>query len=365
LNAFHAGKCAACLALAAAGLLAPRPRATAELPPLESPCPVPIARTSHARIHRHPHPLRCPSPSWSSLLLAVDFFVLKHEGEHQVSTREAAMWTLIWISIALAFGGWLWWYLDGTVAGPEVAKPGRSNIFTGYLIEKSLAVDNVFVWITLFNFFAVPAVFQKRVLLYGVLGAIVLRAMLIYVGALLLAQFHWILYIFGLFLLYTGIRRCCCWPSTSRTREQQGMLRWLRGHMKITDEYHGDHFFVVLDGVRYATPLFLVLVHGRGHRPDLRGRFDPAIFAVTGRPVHRVHLEHLRHPRPARDVLPAGRHGAALPPAEVRAGADPHLHRRKMLLLDIYKIPVGIALGVVGIILLASVLASLATSKKV
>ena len=112
-----------------------------------------------------------------AILLAVDFFILKQEGEHRVSTREAAVWSLIWVSIALAFGAWFWWYLRGIV-GEEVARTRALEYLTGYLIEKSLAVDNVFVWITLFNFFAVPAVYQKRVLLYGVLGAIVLRAIL-------------------------------------------------------------------------------------------------------------------------------------------------------------------------------------------
>src|SRR5512147_1244597 len=139
------------------------------------------------------------------VLLAVDFFVLKTRGAHRVSAREAAGWSVVWIAIALAFCGWFWWYLDGRF-GRALANQKALEYLTGYVIEKSLAVDNVFVWITLFNFFAVPAAFQKRVLLYGVLGAIVMRAALIYVGALLLAQYHWILYVFGLFLLLTGIK---------------------------------------------------------------------------------------------------------------------------------------------------------------
>jgi tellurite resistance protein TerC len=111
-------------------------------------------------------------------LLAVDFFMLKKEGAHQVDTREAAAWSVVWVTIALAFGALFWWYLGATI-GPEVARARALEYFTGYLIEKSLAVDNVFVWITLFSYFAVPAALQKRVLLYGVLGAIVMRAILI------------------------------------------------------------------------------------------------------------------------------------------------------------------------------------------
>jgi tellurite resistance protein TerC len=147
------------------------------------------------------------------VLLAVDFAVLKTQGSHRVSAKEAAAWSAVWIAISLAFGAWFWWYLYG-LFGRELANEKALEYLSGYLIEKSLAVDNVFVWITLFSFFAVPVSFQKRVLLYGVLGAIVMRAVLIYVGALLLAQFHWVLYVFGIFLVLPASR---CWRSP-RTR---------------------------------------------------------------------------------------------------------------------------------------------------
>jgi tellurite resistance protein TerC len=258
-------------------------------------------------------------------LLAVDFFMLKKEGAHAVRTREAAGWSVVWVSIALAFGALFWWYLDG-MTKPEFARARALEYFTGYLIEKSLAVDNVFVWITLFQFFAVPAVLQKRVLLYGVLGAIVMRAILIWLGAILLARFHWILYLFGLLLLATGVKMLL-FAGHEPELAQNPVLRWMRGHLRITEHYHGERFFVVLQGVRHATPLFLVLV--LIEVTDLIFAVDsiPAIFAVTRDPVHRVHLEHLRHPRTARDVFPAGRHGAALPPAEVWLGGHSHLHR--------------------------------------
>ena len=160
------------------------------------------------------------------VLLAVDFFVLKAQRAHRVSVREAAGWSVVWIAIALAFCGWLWWYLNARF-GRELADAKAIEYLTGYLIEKSLAVDNVFVWITLFSFFAVPTEFQKRVLLYGVVGAIVMRAVLIYVGALLLAQFHWVLYVFGLFLLLTGVKMLMFAnqePALEKTRSCAGCV---------------------------------------------------------------------------------------------------------------------------------------------
>lgn len=184
------------------------------------------------------------------VLLVVDFFVLKAQGAHRVSVKEAAAWSVVWIAFSLAFCSWFWWYLDGRF-GRELANEKALEYLSGYFIEKSLAVDNVFVWITLFNFFAVPTEFQKRVLLYGVLGAIVMRAVLIYVGALLLAQFHWILYVFGLFLLLTGVKMLV-FAKHEPDLEKNPILHWMRGHMKITNEYHGERFFVLKEG--RATP---------------------------------------------------------------------------------------------------------------
>ena len=294
-------------------------------------------------------------------LLAVDFFMLKKEGSHTVSTREAAGWSVVWVTIALAFGALFWWYLDGIV-GPDLARARALEYFTGYLIEKSLAVDNVFVWITLFNFFAVPAALQKRVLLYGVLGAIIMRALLIWVGALLLARFHWILYLFGLLLLVTGVKMLV-FANHESDLAQNPVLRWMRGHMRIADEFHGERFFVVQQGLRYATPLFVVLV--LVEVTDLIFAVDsiPAIFAVTGDPLIvftsnifailglRAMYFLLADMAQRFHLLKYGLAGIL-----IFIGA-------KMLLLDVYKIPVGAALGVVGLILAVSVVASLLTSK--
>jgi len=295
-------------------------------------------------------------------LLAVDFLVLKTQGAHRVSAREAAGWSAVWIAIALAFCAWFWWYLDGRF-GRELANEKALEYLTGYLIEKSLAVDNVFVWITLFNFFAVPAEFQKRVLLYGVLGAIVMRAALIYVGALLLVKFHWILYIFGLFLMVTGIKMLI-FANHEPDLEKNPILRWIRGHMNITNEYHGEKFFVLKQGMRFATPMFVVLVLVEA--TDLIFAVDsiPAIFAVTSDPfiVFTSNIFAILGLRAMYFLL-------------VDMAERFHLLKYglavilmfigvKMLLLDVYKIPVGIAMGIVGLILSVSVAASLVVSRR-
>jgi tellurite resistance protein TerC len=296
------------------------------------------------------------------ILLAVDFFVLETQGAHRVSVREAAGWSVVWIAIALAFCSWFWWYLDGRF-GRELANEKALEYLTGYLIEKSLAVDNVFVWITLFNFFAVPAELQKRVLLYGVLGAVVMRAVLIYVGALLLAQFHWILYVFGLFLLLTGVKMLL-FANHEPDLEKNPILRWMRGHMKITKEHHGEKFFVLKQGVRYATPMFVVLV--LVEVTDLIFAVDsiPAIFAVTSDPfiVFTSNIFAILGLRAMYFLLADMakrfhllKYGLAVILMFIGV---------KMLLLDLYKIPVGLALGIVGLILLVSVAASLVTSRR-
>jgi tellurite resistance protein TerC len=297
------------------------------------------------------------------VMLAIDFFGLKTSGDHKISTKEAAIWSLIWISVALAFGGWFYWYLEG-IAGPVVAKENALEYITGYLIEKSLAVDNVFVWITLFSFFSVPAQYQKRVLLYGVLGAIVLRAILIYLGALLLAQFHWILYIFGLFLLYTGIQMLISADSEPDLADNK-LLKWLRGHMRITDEYHGEKFFIMRDGLRFATPMLVVLI--MVEITDVIFAVDsiPAIFAVTGDPfiVFTSNVFAILGLRAMYFLLADMADRFHL--LKYGLAAILIFIGVKMLLLDIYKIPTSIALGVVGVILAGSVVASLLTSKPV
>jgi tellurite resistance protein TerC len=296
-------------------------------------------------------------------LLAVDFFMLKKDGAHTVGTSEAAGWSVVWVTIALAFGALFWWYLDGTI-GPDAARARALEYFTGYLIEKSLAVDNVFVWITLFQYFAVPAVLQKRVLLYGVLGAIVMRAVLIYLGAILLARFHWILYLFGLLLLVTGVKMLL-FAGHEPELAKNPVLRWMRGHLRVSEHYHGERFFVVLEGLRHATPLFLVLV--LVEVTDLVFAVDsiPAIFAVTRDPfiVFTSNIFAILGLRAMYFLLADMAQRFHL--LKYGLAAILIFIGAKMLLLDVYKIPVGVALGVVGLILVVAVAASLLTSKPV
>ena len=227
-------------------------------------------------------------PMWAGFIvfvvamLALDLFVLGGNKAHRVSVKEAGSWVLVWILLAISFGVLLWWYLDGT-AGREMANRKALEFFTGYLIEQSLSVDNMFVFVMIFTYFAVPPELQRRVLLYGVIGAIVMRAGMILAGVWLVSEFAWILYVFGLFLVVTGIKMLV-FSEHKPDLEKNPLLRWMRGHMRITPGFHGEKFFVRIDGVRYATPMFLVLMMIEAS--DLVFAVDsiPAIFAVTTDP---------------------------------------------------------------------------------
>jgi len=291
------------------------------------------------------------------VMLAIDLFLVGGGKEHRVGFREAAVWSVIWICVTLAFAGGLWWYLDGSL-GREIANTTALEFITGYLIEKALAVDNVFIWLMLFGFFAVPAELQKRVLLYGVLGAIVMRTVMIFAGAWLISQFHWILYVFGAFLLVTGVKMY--WFADEKPDlERNPVVRWLRRHMNISTGFDGQNFFTWQDGVRYATPLFLALVLVEAS--DLIFAVDsiPAIFAITTDPfiVLTSNIFAILGLR-AMYFLLAGvadrfsllRYGLAVVLMFIGV---------KMLLIDVYKIPVGFSLAVVAVIIGASVWASL------
>ena len=294
-------------------------------------------------------------------MIAVDMVFLRAQGAHKVSVREAAAWSLVWVLLALAFNALFWWYLDGSL-GREVANDKALEFLTGYLIEKSLAVDNIFVFIMLFGFFAVPAEYQRRVLLYGVLGAIVMRAVMILVGAVLLAKFHWILYLFGAFLVITGIKMLV-FAEQQPDLERNPVLRWMRGHLRITDGYHGECFTVRQNGMLWFTPLFLVLV--LIEVTDLVFAVDsiPAIFAVTDDPfiVFTSNIFAILGLRAMYFLLADVaerfhllKYGLAM--ILVFIGA-------KMLIIDFYKIPILIALGVVALLIVASVVASLLVRK--
>ncbi|MBK9245144.1 MAG: TerC family protein [Burkholderiales bacterium] len=295
------------------------------------------------------------------IALLVDFLALNRQGAHRVSIREAAIWSLVWVAVSFAFVGWLWWHLGGAgtdAAARQAANTRALEFVTGYLVEKALAVDNIFVFLMLFTYFAVPAEFQKRVLMIGILGALLLRAVMILIGAWLIAQFHWILYVFGVFLVFTGVKM---WWAAGQEPDLEGnpALKWVRARFKIAPGYDGERFFTVVDGVRMATPLLVVIV--------LIGIVDvifavdsiPAIFAITTDPfiVLTSNVFAILGLR-AMYFLLAGMHerfhllsyGLAI--VLVAIGA-------KMLLVDLYKIPVVWSLGFTATVLAATMLLSL------
>lgn len=303
-------------------------------------------------------------PMWAGFvlfvigMLVIDMVVLGGRNAHRVSFREAAGWSLAWFVLALLFNLMLWWYLDRT-AGREAANTKGLEFLSGYLIEKALSVDNIFVFLMLFSYFAVPAEFQRRVLLYGVIGAIVMRSVMILLGAWLIGQFSWILYVFGAFLLLTGVKMLI-FANREPDLEANPLLRWMRGHLRLTPEYHGERFFVVRDGLRHATPLFLVLV--LIEFTDLVFAVDsiPAIFAITSDPfiVFTSNMFAIMGLR-ALYFLLAGmadrfhylKYGLAV--VLVFIGG-------KMLAAQWYHLPVQASLGIVGAILLVSIALSLA-----
>jgi len=295
------------------------------------------------------------------IAIAVDLLVMQKQGAHRVSTREAVAWSLLWFALAFVFVALLWWYLDGT-QGRSVANETSMQFITGYLVEKSLSVDNIFVFLMLFTYFAVPAEFQKRALIIGIIGAIVLRAILILVGAWLLAKFHWVLYLFGAFLVFTGAKM---WLAAGKEPDinQNPVLKWLRGHMKIAPNFDGEKLTTMVNGVKHYTPLFVVLV--MIGTTDVIFAVDsiPAIFAITDDPfiVLTANIFAILGLRALYFLLAdlADRfhllaYGLAL--VLVFIGG-------KMLLLDVYKIPVGVALAVTAGIIAASMLASVWTSR--
>ena len=215
-------------------------------------------------------------------MLSLDLFLLGGRTAHRVSVKEALGWTAFWVSLALSFAALLWWYLDANF-GRELANRKTLEFITGYLIEQSLSVDNMFVFVMIFGYFAVPPELQRRVLLYGVLGAIVMRAGMILAGVWLVTQFAWLLYVFGAFLLITGIKMLV-FADQEPDLEKNPLLRWLRGHMRITKEFHGQSFFIRKDNLLWATPMFLVLLLIEASDVVFAVDSIPAIFAVTTDP---------------------------------------------------------------------------------
>ena len=307
-------------------------------------------------------------PMWAGFIifvlamLALDLFVFGGRKIHRVHVKEALAWVVAWVSLALAFAGLLWWYLNDAY-GADVARTKTLEFLAGYLIEQSLSVDNMFVFVMIFGFFAVPPELQRRVLLYGVLGAIVMRAGMILAGVWLVQEFEWILYGFGAFLVVTGVKMLV-FAEQQPDLDQNPQLRWLRGHLRITPEFHGEAFFVRTNGLLWATPMFLVLVLIEAS--DLVFAVDsiPAIFAVTTDPfiVFTSNIFAIMGLRALyflladmADRFHLLKYGLAI--VLVFIGG-------KMLALPWYHMPIQWSLSIVAAIIFISVVASLALSKR-
>jgi tellurite resistance protein TerC len=207
------------------------------------------------------------------VMLALDLGVF-HRKSHIVSVRESLVWTAIWIAMAMGFCAWIW-----EARGPDAGL----KFLTGYVIEKSLSVDNVFVFALLFSYFAVPPVYQHKVLFWGVLSALVMRGVMIFLGAALISQFHWIIYVFGGFLIFTGIKMLVSQEKEMHP-ESNPVVKWFKKRMPVTPDFRGSKFFVWENGKRWATPLVIVLLIVE--ISDLIFAVDsiPAIFAITTDP---------------------------------------------------------------------------------
>ncbi len=282
------------------------------------------------------------------LMLAIDLFVFQKEA-HEVSMREAVAWSCVWIACGLSFGLVVWAIGDGKAAG---------EYYAGYLIEKSLSVDNIFVFALILSYFAVPPKLQHRVLFYGVLGALVLRAIFIVLGAAILKEFHWAIYLFGGFLVITGIRMARH-SDIEVHPERNPLLKLLRKVVPITPDYRGEKFFVREGVRRYATPLLAVLLVIETTDVVFAVDSIPAIFAVTKDTfiVFTSNAFAILGLRALYFVL-AGAMGrfvylkVGLATVLVYVGV-------KMILSETYKIPIGISLGVIAVVLAVSIGASL------
>lgn len=291
------------------------------------------------------------------IMLAVDLFLVGGNKAHKVSFKEAAAWSLVWFTLAMLFNFGLWWYLKD-VYGGEVAVVKAEEFLTGYLIEKSLAIDNIFIFLMIFNSFAVPDEYQRRVLIYGVIGAIILRAIMIAAGAWMVQEFHWILYLFGVFLVVTGIKMLM-FADVEPDPRKNPLLNWVKRHLRLTQDYRGEKFWVRENGVRVFTPLFLVLVIIELTDAVFAVDSIPAIFAITTDPfiVFTSNIFAILGLRAMYFML-AGmadrfhllKYGLAI--VLVFVGT-------KMLIVDYYKIPVVLSLGIVGLIIATFMFASL------
>ena len=296
------------------------------------------------------------------LSLFIDFVVLRKQGSQEIGVKEALNWSIVWIALSFLFNGLFWWAIKDETGSTEIANIKSLEFLTGYLIEKSLAVDNIFVFLLIFTYFAVPTHFQKRVLMIGIIGAIVLRTVMILVGGWLLSEFHWVLYVFGAFLILTGVKMW--WAAGKEPNlDDNPALKLLRRLIPVSKNYDGENFWTLENGRKIATPLFMVICLIA--LTDVIFAVDsiPAIFAITNDPfiVLTSNVFAILGLRAMYFLLAAVankfhllNYGLAL--ILVFIGA-------KMCLIDVYKIPVLFSLGVVVVILILTMILSVRTAK--
>lgn len=297
-----------------------------------------------------------------AVMLTVDFLGFKQKQGQEVKIRTAAYWSMAWVSVAILFGGGLWFYLQQT-AGIAIANTKVMEYFAGYLLEKSLAIDNVFVWLMIFAAFAIPPALQRKILLYGVLGAIILRTIFIFIGAWFVQEFSWVLYIFGAFLVYTGFKFLKGHEEDPNI-EDMAILKWLRKHIRITPKLEGDKFFVRQNGMLWATPLFLVLILVEASDVIFAVDSIPAIFAVTSDPfiVLTANLMAILGLR-AMFFLLAGS-ASKMHYLPYGLGLILLFIGFKMLMLDVFHMPIWISLGFIVITLAITAWLSIRYNKK-
>jgi tellurite resistance protein TerC len=287
------------------------------------------------------------------VVLALDLGIF-HRDDHTISVKEALIWSGVWTFLALVFnlGVWLW---SGPQAGLE--------FFTGYVIERSLSIDNIFVFILVFSYFAVPPKYQYKVLFWGILGALIMRVLLILAGAALIKNFHWVIYLFGALLIFSGIKMALQREGHIEP-DKNPLVKLARRVMRVTPEYHNGNFFTRIRGVLYATPLFLVLLVVES--TDLVFALDsiPAIFAITDDPfiVYTSNVFAILGLRALYFALAGIMDRFRY--LKVGLSATLVFVGVKMLLSDVAKIPVSVSLGVVIGVLALSVGASLLVPPK-
>jgi tellurite resistance protein TerC len=287
-------------------------------------------------------------------MLALDLGVFNRKA-HEVHFREALTWSFVWVALSMLFNGWIY---------VQFGRQKALEFLTGYVIEKALSVDNIFVFVILFASFAVPKIYQHRVLFWGVIGAIVMRAVFIGLGAALVARFHWIMYVFGAILIFTGIRLMVAGDAEPHP-ERNPIYRFARRFIPAVPEYHGKRFLTRIDGRWFATPLLLVLIAIEATDVVFAVDSIPAIFAITGDPfiVYTSNIFAILGLRAMYFLL---------------AGVIDRFHLLKiglavvllfvgvkMVVAEWLEIPIGVSLGVIGGVLAVSVIASLIWPKPV